>query len=541
GRFIQVDRIHRHGLVISGARFKQRVELDGAVFPRYLKFVDCVFEAGVIARMANLFGLILDSCTISGIKDCEDTEAALDLTQASVVHNVQVLDSEVTGELAFHGARIGGQLSLKGSKCTAWAGSAVGADSVFVGGNVSLTGEFGGTGDSGVVRLAGAILGGQLHCEGVFQNSSGPALVASGAEIASDVLLNAAFSGSGDYGAVNLQGTNIGGELTLEQGQFRSNVGPIFYADQVTTKGDVALVGAFFGSDERGCIRLLNARIGGSLVCNGGCLDTPTSPALSLFGTEIEGQLYLPTAVRRGKTPEKWLVLDGLTYRGLPWPRGDCDGWIELLTHQTAEYSAQPWQQLASAYGNAGHDQDARRVRIAQQDARLKDLSQRRKEPSSNQSRLGRQLVAMRLSKRLVQYGWSTSRIWWWFLALVLAAIGLGLLTGCYQAEWPDLSNSPTGSAPRQSAQSFVTRSTVAAHQATAATPAMSCSTMERIGLGLDWAIPLISIAQNTGCIVNTSTISGIVITGFAWTITLVGWFLATWALAGYTGLVRRL
>lgn len=87
--------------------------------------------------------------------------------------------------------------------------------------------------------------------------------------------------------------------------------------------------------------------------------------------------------------------------------------------------------------------------------------------------------------------------------------------------------------------QTFIT---VAAHEPPTTNPAAAtpCSTVERVGLGLEWSVPILATNAGKSCILNATTPAGQWITAGSWVFRLGGWALATLAVAGYTGIVRR-
>ena len=63
---------------------------------------------------------------------------------------------------------------------------------------------------------------------------------------------------------------------------------------------------------------------------------------------------------------------------------------------------------------------------------------------------------------------------------------------------------------------------------------------MDRVGLAIDAAIPLVSTGAADRCQLATATGSGQALAAAGWVLTLLGWGSATLVVAGYTGLVRR-
>lgn len=76
-----------------------------------------------------------------------------------------------------------------------------------------------GVGRAGAVRLGGAQIGGGPNCTGAsLRNDSGPALAADGLQVDQGISLGDGFTvtGAGSFGAVRLVGAHIGGQLHCE-------------------------------------------------------------------------------------------------------------------------------------------------------------------------------------------------------------------------------------------------------------------------------------------------------------------------------------
>jgi len=85
-----------------------------------------------------------------------------------------------------------------------------------------------GAGQDGVVRLPGAHIGGQLDCTGgELTSADGPALVADGLQADGGVFLRGGFraAGAGELGVVRLAGAHIGGQLGCAGGRTRHGGG----------------------------------------------------------------------------------------------------------------------------------------------------------------------------------------------------------------------------------------------------------------------------------------------------------------------------
>jgi hypothetical protein len=204
------------------------------------------------------------------------------------------------GAVRLLGARVAGVLSFDGAQLCNDSGPALSADGVQVGQDMFLIGGFTatGSGDVGAVILSGARIGGQLSCEGAqLRDDFGPALNAVRLQVDQDVLLTGGFTatGSGDVGAVNLRGTDIGGQLSCSGAQLRNASGPALNAEGVQVGQQVLLTGGFTatGSGDVGAVNLRGTDIGGQLSCSGAQLSNASGPALNAVNMHVGQQVYL--------------------------------------------------------------------------------------------------------------------------------------------------------------------------------------------------------------------------------------------------------
>jgi hypothetical protein len=200
--------------------------------------------------------------------------------------------------------------------------------------------------------------------------------------------------------------------------------------------------------------------------------------------------------------------LDDVTYTSLVY--ADRRQWLHLLRRHTTNYRPTPYQQLAAVHKAIGHDRDARHILIAQQeDLRVRgDIGGR-----------GTQTVHW-LWGKLAGYGYRAGRIASALLLVLALAGGMGWWAG----------HTLTG--PGQYA---------ARHTLASPTPGTPCSTLEQIGLGIDRGLPIGSTGIRTQCDLNTATPIGEWFTLGIWALQALAWALATLAIAGYTGLIRKI
>ena len=140
---------------------------------------------------------------------------------------------------------------------------------------------------SGGVDLDGAQIGGDLSCAGgQFSKAGGSALSADGLTVEGDMNCGEGFVASGE---VNLLGARIGGQLDCTGGQFSDPDGYALNADGLTVDGGMFCGEGFVASGE---VNLLGAHIGGVLSCTGGQFYNSDGPALNADGFTVDGGMF---------------------------------------------------------------------------------------------------------------------------------------------------------------------------------------------------------------------------------------------------------
>lgn len=243
------------------------------------------------------------------------------------------------------------------------------ADEVTIERSLTLRDAALGGGSFYAVHLGGARIGGVLNFSGArLIADEGPAMQASGLRTESGVFLNRGFhaEGTGELGVVRLPGAVVGTMLNLGEATIRNPAGPSLVADYLRTGSSAMLHDGF---DAEGTVRFVGANIGGQLVCENGRARSvrPGDLALDLSQVQIAGHLRM-----RFSFPEGALDVTGLTYGGRPRDATLAE-WLEMLAERTPEYASQPYFQLAKAHAGAGHERNVRRIHIARQ----KDLLRR--------------------------------------------------------------------------------------------------------------------------------------------------------------------
>ena len=172
--------------------------------------------------------------------------------------------------------------------------------------------------------------------------------------------------------------------------------------------------------------------------------------------------------------------------------------WLGLLGAATPAYAAQPYRQLAAITAASGHDSETRRVLIAQRRDQLARAGLKHRD------RLWGRFTGLTLG-----YGYQAWRALIGLVAVTLTTAMLMLL--------------PIGACGLY----------VKDH------PAEHCETVDRIVLGVDTALPLVTTSVGANCVPRNTT-SGQVITAASLTAQILGWAFATLFVAGFTSAVRK-
>jgi hypothetical protein len=442
-------------------------------------------NGGMDVRGGGQFGAIrLVGARIGGLLSLREARVSNPDGPALVADNVEVQDIVTMAGLTAEGAgregavrliavRCGGALSLGGARVTNTSGHvAVVATYARVGGTLYLDGLRA----TGMVRLAGGHLGRLYANDAVITSTDRAALDGARLQVGQHVELQAATlrNTSTDHGAVNLPHAQIGGELDLRRARLDNPAGPALRLTQASIAGPTLM---YDTAIEHGSLGLRGATLG-MLVD-----DPPLLPA----GTRLR--------------------LDGLTYRGIPGNdpamTATAQDRVDWLRRMDA-YAAQPYRQLAAAYQAAGHEDDARRILIAQQEHLLDSGL------LSGWSRARHQVLGVTLG-----HGYEVWRAVVGLLATLLVAALLLVAVGSATARVP------AGGGPARA-------------------DAGRCAVVERLSLAVDEAVPLLETGARDRCDLLTVTGAGQAVAATTLLLRLLGWAFATLVVAGYTGLVRR-
>lgn len=475
-----------------------------------------------------------------------------------------------TGDVRLLGAIIGGGLqcsggNFHGTTVAGKIGDALSCDGATIADNVFLNTGFNA---KGTVGMLGASIGGNLECRGGKFNGTidagkiGDALSCKKATITGSVFLDAGFTATG---MVRLVGAGIGGDLQCSGGKFDGTTGdgPIGNAlafDGAIVTGRVVLDAGFTAT---GTVRLLGASIGGNLQCNGGKFDGttgdgPMGDALLCNRATITGGVFLDTgftatgnvslaAISIGNLIDAetdWpnepstLVLDGMRI-GRFAENAPTDGatrvrWLlrQRSAHLNEDFKPQPWEETIRVLREMGHPEDAKIVAVAKQD---------------QLRRAGRLTGVARplhfLWGRLAGYGYRPLRLMGWML--LVWAIGSGMfwlgMKGGYMA--------PTSPIVITSGQidAACDAGPNAGERRWTLCPKLpdEYSTFQPTAYALDLLLPVISLQQDTEwapVVGNAKKFygAGIALRGLMWFIILFGWVASLMLIAILTNLVKK-
>jgi hypothetical protein len=391
---------------------------------------------------------------------------------------VRLLDAEITSELSCSSANLNG---------TDGHGNALVCDRMKVGGDVFLGQGFTA---AGAVRLLDADITGVLFCRGAKLDGTdgdGWALVGDGIKVGGDVYLDQGFTAAG---AVSVAGARISGSVSLDQAKLAEPV----------------------------AFTAIGAHIDGQLVW------APQSPVRGLVDLEqaavhrLDDNWSLPDA---HWPPARQLRLVGFTYDGFggqhqaSWQKRL--NWIRR-SHTTATgdtpggFAAQPYEQLARVYRQAGQETEAREVAIA----RRNDL--RRYSNLTRRQKLGNWLL-----DKTISHGYRPLRA----VAFLVAVYAL-VLVGAFAGQHYDNLIVPAKD----------TKDITPVPTALHCSPAYPC--FYPAGYAVDVVLPIVNLRQAENWRPDGHAAWGSAFIAVEWIATGLGWAFTTLAVAGFTGIVHK-
>ena len=562
------------GAIISGQLSCRGAHLDGMDNENNSLHADSMRVGGrlVIDEKFTAAGTVrLAGARITGRFRCCDAELrgkdkrgrALLADEMTVGGGVAITDVSIThGAIHMVGADIMGNLRCE-NVCLAGTdvkNNAVVADSVKVGNGVTI---YNVAAVAGAIRLPGAHITGRLRCGGVKlkgKDKPGRALLADGFTVSGGAWFGGVCT---ERGALRMVGADIKGDLHCEGVRLMGTDGHggALVADRINVSGSVFLgvsrySGSECGSIAEGAVSLRSARVGGSLELKPEKLPEGNDPegkqkvALDLAGAKIAHSLvWVPSHAVRGTvilddaevgqleddlelSPlGRWpsacdgsLRLDGFTYRRiceeskgtlqkrLAWlgsPDKRPDRRARAINRPI--FTTQPYEQLATAYQSAGQDTEARKVAIA----RRRDL--RRYGDLTRYRKIGNWLL-----DNSIRYGYRT-----WRAVVALAVLYAAAFVIFVIAQHHSQLIVPT-------MQIGLNPVPTAIHCGS------NYPCFYPAAYAIDTIIPVINVRQAAYWGPNGQAPWGHALEVFTSVSTILGWALATLAVAGYTGLVRR-
>jgi hypothetical protein len=324
--------------------------------------------------------------------------------------------------------------------------------------------------------MHGASVGTFLNLEdAVLRNPSGPALFLNQSKIGDHLSINGiSAEGRGTAANVSVLRSVVGGQVNATGLQSINEDGTAFAADYTRIGHDFTIDSVCLrGRSDEGVLRLYETKIDGRLTWKSEHIE-------NALGRRFE------------------VVLDGLTYRGLPSGVAPLE-WLRMLRTRMPAYVPQPYRMLVAAAQAAGDDHLARRVLIGQRKEQLASGS------VGTAERLWGWVTGLTLG-----YGY---RPWKALIALLLVIVASALM------HWLLGLGGLVHLNPDKTAA--------------------SCTLTERIVLGVDLAIPLVTTPTAASCTPNASW-RGQWLTYGALSFQILGWAFATLFVAGFTAAVRR-
>jgi len=396
------------------------------------------------------------------------------------------------------------------------------------------------------VNVMGALVTGVLDLEG--------------ARIPRDVLLaHCRFDSVPNFMSAQLDTLNLTGSAL-----------PGLTADRLQAEGGVFLSNV----EAAGELRLLGAKLGGNLACDGARLTAGKSgKALNADGADIKGVFFLRdkaqitgvldlTAAQIGAINDDaacWpdpgnLILDRCRYgafTGGPVTAAARMEWLDLQDSAKwdQDFWPQPWEHCAKVLREMGHTEGARQVLIGKEKRQRADRRKRRREEGRYIAALWRWFWDTML-RYTVRYGHQPLYAFLWLMVLWAAGVGIfgyAAATDAIKpnnpfvlrsAEWvacaPDYVP-PAGSdvAPRNTGTSQLACFRDQPQ-------AQSYPAFNALVYSADTLLPIVAMEMQEFWIPDeTQGTRGWVTRGFLWVQIIAGWALSLLAVAGFSGLVR--
>ncbi len=292
----------------------------------------------------------------------------------AVVDGAVLLDGgfHSIGGVSLYGMHLSGDLNCGDGSFVNPKNISLNAEDVTIGGAVYLSGKFHSVGE---VRFYGSHINGDLDCTGArLENPGGQALYAESLETGGSVFLRKLFSAEGK---VDLMGAHIAGDLDCENGVFANPQDQALGGERVEVGSSLYLRKGFAASGE---VSFRGAHVGIDLDCDGGRFsgldlsevtvkeqflweDVKGINKLSLNDASVGDMLSDKTSWPKKVNGSPSLDLDGFVYGDI-WDDLEDPKWrLEWL--ESSNFSARAYRQLAKALRDRGDDEGSKEVLMA--------------------------------------------------------------------------------------------------------------------------------------------------------------------------------
>jgi len=349
------------GIRIIGAKIQKTLDLqyDTLDFPLFLKC--CSFDESIILENARIRSLNLSGSCVPGIR----------AERISVEGHVFLTNNfQANGKVNFSGANIGGNLNCLGGnfhvaekispilfkidrEYCAKKNKALIVQNSRIEGSVFLDKGFKATGE---VNLSGTNIGGVLDCQGgEFHNPQGAALKAQGVKINQAVLLCSGFHSTGEVDFLNAA---IGSELNCDNGNFINQAGNALTLQGADIKNNVLFRDDFCAE---GRVGLADAKVGGTFWMRG--IRNSQLMKLDLRAAKIN-----VLGDEKASWPDSGqLDIDGFTYEKISH-HSTVDlqerlTWLRLQSKDS--FSPQSYEHLARVFKSSGLEEESKGISIA--------------------------------------------------------------------------------------------------------------------------------------------------------------------------------
>jgi hypothetical protein len=441
-------------------------------------------------------------------------------------------------EVRIRGATIGGDLDCRGGHFLGVTGASLSADRITVAGTIRLgvTTAAGQPHDfiaESTVSLIQARTQEELDCRGADLRGTPSSLKADGMTVGRSVRLGL-VEAAGQVrqfrakGEVQMVGMTVGADLDCNGGEFGGlpralNCESVAIQRSFLLGAPEAREGYPFVSS--GGVRLAGGTVGGDLNCDGGDFSG-SSAALNAEDLRVSGTMHLRTKGRARElnlrhantgqlldTESSWplpgqLEIDGFVYGGFAEPAPQAvQGRLKWLALQPGN-PAQPYGHLATIYRNLGDEKSATKVSVEREWRRIRH------------DRLGPSRALAKLILGVtIGFGYRPGRAIFFLIALYL----LGALWIYPHARTVMIETKPP------------TAGTIV--NANGSCP-INYPCYSPWAYSFDTLIPIIHLGQSDAW--TPAGDDGSAVRYYGYVVTILGWGLASMAIAGFSGLVRK-